>query len=660
MATAGLVLLLAASAAPAGEGDPAPTFTRDVAPIVFQRCAACHHPGEAAPFSLLSYEDLRRRAKQIALVTRERLMPPWLPDPSANAFVEDRSLTSEEIETIQRWVEEGAVEGDPADLPPAPEFPSGWQLGEPDAIARMPEEYLVPAEGSDIYRNFVLRSPVEELRHVRAVEFQIERKGAVHHGVLFVDGSRTARAQDAADPEPGYEGMELGVPRIPDGQFVSWTPGKVPLPGAEDIAWRLDPYTDLVLQLHLRPTGKPEPVQVALGLHFAERAPTRHPLTIRVWSRDIDIPAGERSYLVEESYTLPVAVEVLVVYPHAHYLATDVLGLATLPDGTRRTLIHIPRWNFNWQQEYSYAQPLALPAGTVVSIRYVFDNSAENPFNPSSPPRRVRHGYQSSDEMAELLLHVLPAGADRPVLYHDFVRTARERDLLWFQRQAAAEPDNLAWNTQLATYCLRLGRNAEAVAYYRALVEAAPEKANPWQRLGQAQLANGELDAAMASLRKALELEPAHPRAHLQLGKALFQQGQLAAAEQELRTALAADPSDPQGNTHLGELLRARGQPAEAARAFERALQRNPEHVRALTNLAELALERGELERAEARAAEALHIEPDDAAAQHAFGLVRLARGDRAGARVHLELALRFEPEDARFAESLRRLDEDG
>ncbi len=636
---------------------PAPTFARDVAPIVHQRCASCHRSGEGAPFELLAYEDVRRRAKQVALVTRERIMPPWPPDRS-NRFVEDRSLPEEEIEILQRWVESGCPEGDPAELPAPPVFPHGWQLGEPDAVAEMPETYTVPAEGGDIYRNFVIRAPVGELRHVRTVEWRPDNKRVVHHAVLYVDGSGTARAQDRADPFPGYEGMELGIPRIPDGQFVSWTPGKVPGPGQDGIAWRLDPETDLVLQLHLRPSGKPEPVRVSLGLHFADEPPTRRPMTIRLWSRDIDIPPGEPAYAVDASYELPVDVRVLVVYPHAHYLATDVTGTATLPDGTQKSLIHIPRWSFDWQQEYTYAEPLFLPRGTQVSIHYLYDNSADNPYNPSSPPRRVVHGYRSEDEMAELLLHVLPSPEDRPILWHDFVFTARSRDLAHYQELAALKPDEFGWNHELATYCLRVGRPGQAVEYYRELVELAPDRASPWQRLGQAQIANGELQAAVASLEKALEIEPTHARAHLHLGLARLELGEVERAEAELREVLRQVPLDPRANTHLAEILVQRGQRAEAARLFERALEGNPEHVRALTGLAEIALAEGRIEQALEHGEKALYVEPDDARAHHVLGSICEARGERSRARVHFEHAARFDPHEPRFQESLQRVRE--
>jgi tetratricopeptide (TPR) repeat protein len=657
-----LPLLSALLAGSARGGGDAPTFARDVAPIVFERCAGCHHPGEAAPFALLGYDDIKKRAAQIVRVTASRFMPPWLPDPAANRFQGDRSLSEREIETFRRWLEAGCPEGDPRELPPAPTFPSGWQLGEPDLVVTMPEAYTVPAEGRDVYRNFVVPGPVKESRHVRALEFRPDNRSVLHHAVLFVDGSRYARGEDRRDREPGYEAMGLGVLRPPNGQFVSWTPGKGAIAYEEGIAWTLGPELDVVLQLHLRPTGKPEPIRVSVGLYFSDEPPTKHPLAIRLWSREIDIPAGEPAYVVETSYALPVDATVYGVYPHAHYLGKDLRGWAVLPDGTERSLIHVPSWDFNWQEEYFYVEPIALPKGTVVHARYVYDNSAANPLNPSQPPVRVRHGFQSSDEMAELQLQVLTSEWDRPILWHDFVQLSYSVDQAWAERALAAQPESRGLRDDVFKYCMRRGDAEGALALAREMVARAPGDPDALVRLGQALLAHGEPEEALRVLERAAP-DPQKgkgggaraAKAFFQLGRAHEALGRDEEAQGFFEFILQHDPANFLANTALGELLARKGEPARAAERFETALASNPEHLLALWNLALVRLEEGRIERARELCARALEIAADEGGAHFVLGRIAETDGRLEDARKRFELAVRFEPEEPRFRAAMDR-----
>lgn len=643
--------------------DP-PTFARDVAPIVFVRCAGCHHPGEAAPFALLDYEDVRKRAAQIVRVTETRFMPPWLPDGDPNEFQGDRSLSAAEIGTLRAWLEAGCPEGDRAALPPAPVFSSDWKLGPPDLVVTMPEAYTVPAEGRDVYRNFVIPRPVEAgTRYVRALEFRPDNRAVLHHAILFVDGSGYARGEDRRDPEPGYESMGLGVLRPPNGQFVSWTPGKGALEYPPGIAWTLDETLDIVLQLHLRPSGKPEPIRVSVGLYCADAPPTKHPLAIRLWSRDIDIPAGETAYVLEEQYTLPVDVSVHGVYPHAHYLGKDLRGWAVLPDGSERALIHIPAWDFNWQEEYFYAEPIALPKGTVVHARYLYDNSEANPLNPNHPPKRVRYGFQSSDEMAELQLQVQTSEWDRPLLYHDFVQRSYTVDQAYAERALATQPDNRALRDDVFKYCMRRRDAAGAEAVARAMLARAPDDAEALLRLGQAQIAAGEPAAAIATLERAAAAKPRGAKAakvSFQLGRAKQRLGRLDEARALFELVLANDPANFLANSALGEVLVEQGEPALAAARFETALASNPENLAALWNLALLALVRDETTRARVLCARALEIAADESGAHYVLGRLAEREGRREDARRRYELAARFEPDERAFAEALARLCEPG
>ncbi len=650
-----LALLAATTGVVSSHAAQTPTFHEDVAPLVHASCSSCHHPGEAAPFSLLTYEDVRRRARQIRIVTRDRTMPPWLPESGHVPFRDDRSLSEEEIELLTAWIDADCPEGDPAQAAPLPEYPDGWTLGTPDVVVTMEEPYVVPAEGRDIYRNIVLRSPVGKRAWVRAVEFDPDNRAVLHHALLLVDESGGARRADDADPGVGFEAMELANGTFPDGQFVGWAPGKTPFEGTPGIAWRIDEGTDIVLQLHLKPTGKPEPIRVSLGLYFAEEEPTLQPMSVRLWSREIDIPAGDSDWEVTSSYRLPVDVDVLGVFPHAHYLGTDLRAYARRPDGEEFLLLRIPRWDFNWQEEYYYAEPLSLPAGTELTLRYTFDNSAENPLNPSVPPKRVRFGAQSEDEMAEFLLVVLPTVEERPILFDDFVRFTLESDYQWMRGQAEAA-GGVGYNHQLASYCLRIGRTADAIRYYEELVEAVPSAASPRMRLGQALRAAGELERAEAVLLEALELEPGHTRATALLGLTLLELGRASQGRQRLEDVLLMDPGNLLANTGLGEFFLGRERYARARRHLDRGLETNPAHVRALALRAEAALGQGMLDRAEEDAREGLHVDPADAGAHHALALVLEARGERVRALVHARLATRFAPDEERYAASLERL----
>jgi tetratricopeptide (TPR) repeat protein len=647
-------LALLACAPLAWAGDP-PTFARDVAPLLHAKCAVCHHPGEAAPFALLTYADAKKRAAQIVRVTESRFMPPWLPDSAVNHYKGDRSLSADEVALLRAWNEAGAPEGDPSATPPSPVFATDWQLGPPDLVVTMPEAYTVPAEGRDVYRNFVIPEPVKRGRYVRALEFRPDNRAVLHHAVLFVDGSRYARGEDRRDPEPGYPAMGLGVLRPPNGQFVSWTPGKGALQYEEGIAWSLEPELDVVLQLHLRPSGRPEPIRVAVGLYFTDTPPKKHPLAIRLWSREIDIPPGEKAYVVDTSYTLPVDVSVYGVYPHAHYLGKELRGWAVLPDGSERSLIHIRSWDFNWQEEYFYAEPIALPAGTVVHAHYVYDNSAENPFNPNSPPVRVRHGFQSSDEMAELQLQVLTSEWDRPLLWHDFVQLSYRVDQANVERGLEEHPQSLGLRDDAFKYCLRRADAAGALAHAKKMLEIAPDSPEALTRIGQAQVLAGEAEAAVATLTRAVELDPKSGKALYQLGRAQQRAGNAARAAELFGKVLARDPRNFLAHGALGELLLEQGNASEAEQHFSAALSTNPEHLLALWNLARIDLEQGRKELALERCMKTLEIAADEGGAHYVLGLIAEKEGRAEDARRRFELAARFEPEREDFKAAMAR-----
>ena len=381
---------------------PAPTFAHDVAPILYQHCAECHHAGAVAPFALLTYADASKRAALIATVTTARYMPPWLP--SAPHFQRERHLSAHEIAILQQWAAAGAPQGNPAETPAPPVFKEGWPLGPPGLEAQMPKPFTIPADGPDLYRCFVIPLPPGPERYVKAIDIRPGNSRVVHHALLFQDVARQARRRDTGN---GYSCF--GTPGfLPARGLGGWTPGKRAVFEPPGMAENLYPRADLVLQVHYHPTGKPETDQTRVALYFTPEKPRRHLSDIALGSNRIDIPAGDAAYKVMDHFTLPVDVEIFGVIPHAHYVCRDMLGYAILPNGERRTLIHIPNWDFNWQDQYRYPVPLRLPADTRIIMEFTYDNSEQNPRNPNHPPRRVVYGPATTDEMAGLHLEGVP------------------------------------------------------------------------------------------------------------------------------------------------------------------------------------------------------------------------------------------------------------
>jgi mono/diheme cytochrome c family protein len=390
----------------AGRPGTAPTFTRDVAPILYQHCAVCHHPGEVAPFPLLAYQDAAKRAKLIATVTASRYMPPWQPEPGYGHFQGERHLRDADISTLRRWADAGAPQGDPAQMPPAPHFSEGWQLGTPDMTIRMPKPFPIAADGPDQYMCFDIPLHLTADKYVRALEFRPEARSVVHHALFLLDSGHIGRQLGASYACFGTPGF------LPSGALGGWTPGMQPARMPDGLQFIMRKGSDLVMQIHYHPTGKPETDQSTLGLYFTDKPPSKWVADIPLGSHQIDIPAGERAYKVRDHFTTPVDVEAVAIIPHAHYICKEMQGWAILPDGRKEWLIRIRDWNFNWQEQYRYATPMKLPADTRLEMEFTYDNSDANPHNPNHPAQRVVWGPDTTDEMAGLHVQVVPEDMD--------------------------------------------------------------------------------------------------------------------------------------------------------------------------------------------------------------------------------------------------------
>lgn len=386
---------------PKADAAPAkPTFTRHVSAILSTRCAHCHRDGEVAPFPLLTYADAKRRAKQMVRVTADQTMPPWKAERGFGHFLDEQHLTKAEIATLKAWADAGTPEGDAADLPTPPKFADGWVLGKPDLILKMPEKFTIPAGGKDVIRNFVIPIDAKESKMVRACEFHPGNRKVVHHALCFLDLSGTGRKWDEADDGPGYSSEKGGIGIIPSGSLGGWAPGVVPRPVAEGTGRFLAKGSDAIVQIHYHPSGKEETDQSEVGIYFEKNAAVKPLAGFGVENWTIDMPAGEKEYKLSAEYTLPVNVSVVGVAPHMHLLGKQMKAWAELPDGTTVDLIKVTAWDFNWQDEYLYRKPVALPKGTKVKMESVHDNSSTNPANPSSPPKAIKWGEGTADEMS--------------------------------------------------------------------------------------------------------------------------------------------------------------------------------------------------------------------------------------------------------------------
>ena len=438
------------------------TFANDVAAIIYERCSICHRPDQVGPFPLLTYEDVSRRAKTIQAVVTNGYMPPWKAVDHGMAWSNDRSLTSLQKQKLNDWIEAGCPSGDLAKAPPPPKFTEGWTLGPPDMVVKMKGEFKIPADGPDLYRSFVFPVDLPEDKWVKAVELRPRAKSAVHHAIFFLDTTGNAKKLDGVDGQAGIAGMgflanfagnetdnstaqnrgsgllerlrngsfPVGAAEGEEGRIDSvlarglggYVPGAMPtfLPG--DLAMELPRASDVVMQTHFHPSGKPETEQAELALYFADKPPTKRLVPIQVpamfgFGANIKIPAGDKSWLLNDSFTIPVGVQVIGVGGHAHYICREMKMSAQTPAGDKIVLLEIDDWDMDWQDRYQFAKPVELPAGTVIHAEIVYDNSADNPENPFHPPREIRWGRESNDEMGSLTLMVVAADeANRPEL----------------------------------------------------------------------------------------------------------------------------------------------------------------------------------------------------------------------------------------------------
>ena len=551
----------------------AQTFARDVAPIVYDACVSCHRTGGPGPFPLTTYDEVRRRATQIAQVTRSRFMPPWKVEPGVSHFVGQRLLTDQEIDTIAQWVKSGAPQGETA-APKPPTFADGWLLGKPDLVVKPEAPFSLPALDTDAFRIFAIRIPIKQRAYVTGIEFHPGNARVVHHANIRIDRTNATRALDEADPLPGYDGLMPRSAEYPDGHFLGWTPGQVAPLVQPELAWALDPGSDLVVQLHLQPSGAVEEVLPEIGLYFTNREPRQTPTILRLGSQGIDIPPGESRYVIRDSYVLPVDVQLLAVQPHAHYRAREIRGTATLPDGSTRLVMHIRDWDFRWQHVYREQTPLPLPKGTRLSMEYTYDNSAANVRNPELPPARVFWGQRSRDEMGDLWFQLLASNeSDRARMSAEINAKMTGEDIVGYETMLKVTPNDPELHDDVAMLYLGMGFAANAVRHFQASATLKPDSPAAQFNLGTALAQLGRFDESIRAFRLALTLRPDYGLAHGNLGRVLLVKGETNDALKHLEEAVRLEPINPQNLLGLAEAHAARGSYDRAIEMLERAMR---------------------------------------------------------------------------------------
>ena len=426
---------------------------------------------------------------------------------------------------------------------------------------------------------------------------------------------------------------------------MGWTPGKKPRPSPEGTAWELRPKNDIVLQLHMTRTGKKELVAPRIGLHFGDGPPDRPLHSTLLFSEAIDIPAGRSEHVITDQYTVPIDVDLLAVYPHAHYLGKQVLLTAETPDGGSEELLRIDDWDFDWQDEYHYLEPVRLKAGTVLEMRWTFDNSAANIQNPNSPPRRVRYGLESSDEMATMSLMLFP-------------KTERE---MFELRASSAEhtiskrPSDGPANNALGVTLIDLERYDEAVLALEKATALSPRSSDSWTNLGIAQIHQKRSDLAVDSLTRALEIDDANERAHQHMGRAYIALERPRRALNHYKDALAKHPNMVEVRMDWANLLASTGRTGTAIRQYEAVLKAMPRSADVYNNLGNAMASAGRRKEAVEKYERALELDAEHFDARANLGRVLVALGRSKEALPHIEKALRMRPGDPVTKKLLQR-----
>jgi hypothetical protein len=388
-----------------------PTFAKDVAPILQRSCQSCHRPGEAAPFSLLTYDQARPWAKAIKTAVLQKKMPPWFATPGIGKFVNDPSLSQRDAGTLAAWADGGAPLGNPRDLPPERQFVQGWSIPQPDIVFQLPEPFAVPATGVLEYQYAIVPTGFTQDTWVEQAQAAPTDYRVVHHIVAYVRAPGSNYFKDMprnrffeAPPSKAGAAKEA-KDDIPNDWLTGYAPGQPPDRFKPGQAKLIPAGSDIVFEVHYMPEGKASTDRSRLGLVLAKQPPTERTMTLSAGNMGFKIPPGDPNFRVDASLTMPEDVTLLGLHPHMHMRGKSAEYRIVFPGGKTETLLQVPRYNWRWQLWYDFAEPIRLPRGAKVECTEHFDNSANNPENPD-PAKTVIWGQQSFDEMAVCMFNV--------------------------------------------------------------------------------------------------------------------------------------------------------------------------------------------------------------------------------------------------------------
>ncbi len=417
MVVSAAALVLAAAVTGASGGGQAgpratqgiPTFSKDVAPILYKNCTSCHRPGEMAPMSLLTYEDARPYAKAIRDEVSEGHMPPWHAEAPQGTFLNERRLSDDERAILLKWATNAAPKGDPKDLPPPPAYPQGWFAGKPDVVLEMDRDYEVPADGVIQYEYFYLPTNFTEPTWVKSIEVRPGNREVVHHVLVYYrakpDMKRAPVLQPnpktSALPEERASGIQVSPPRkdLPPRRLIaSYAPGTNPQVAPDGTAFRLEPGGVIELQMHYTTAGEAATDRTKVGLAFANGSGLREIRAAAFVNGTFTLPAGAADVAVDAEIGFLQDTTIWGILPHTHLRGTKWRYVLELPDGTKKTILDVPRYDFNWQTYYLFREPLQIPKGARIVSTAWYDNSTRNRANPD-PKVDVKWGDQTWEEM---------------------------------------------------------------------------------------------------------------------------------------------------------------------------------------------------------------------------------------------------------------------
>jgi mono/diheme cytochrome c family protein len=397
----GCVLMPGQAAPPVGKVN----YAEHIAPIFAKNCVTCHRPGEVAPFSLMDYTSAKKWAPMITQSTSSKRMPPWKAVAGYGEFHSENRLTETEIETLKNWSEAGAPSGDLKKAPKMPEFPVGWQIGEPDLVLTPEKEHTLAGSGDDEYRNFVLDPGNKETLWVRGIDVRPGNRKVVHHVIAYIDTSGKAEKLAANDSTGNNSYVTFGGPGFtPRGSLGGWAPGVSVYETGDEVAFEIPPGAKVVMQVHYHRSGVDEKDKTKLGLYLSKQKPKKRLELAWLANFIFRLQPGNDNQKVTLTYTVPKDSTIYGAMPHMHLLGKSMKAEIQYADGTKEPLVWVKDWDFNWQLQYMLKQPKKLPKGTKIYVEGYYDNSEKNPNNPNSPPKLVTWGEQTTDEMFLLVV----------------------------------------------------------------------------------------------------------------------------------------------------------------------------------------------------------------------------------------------------------------